>query len=1039
MNISDLSIKRPIFITCIFILILVVGAMSMLRLGVDLYPNVNFPIVLVTTTYPGAGPAEIESLISKPLEDTLTTISGVKSIRSTNKEGVSSVVVEFTLDTDSKYAEQQVKDRVSTARPRLPDDINEPAIRAFDPADQPILTIALSANKEPADLYDIADIEIKPLIEQVKDVGFVEVIGGRKREIQVLLDRDKLRQRNLSASSVAMQLNTSGKNIPAGKAESNDLESVVRTLGEYDSLKNIRNTLINFFGNEIPVRVGDVADVKEALEDEKSRTYVDGQPALNLMVFRRSGANTIQVVDQVKKRIETLNKEFPSRIDGFKMSIVQDGGKPIEDNVEDVTSAIVEGMVLTILVVFLFLGSFRSTIITGIALPNSLLGAFILMSLAGFTINIMTLLALSLAVGLLIDDAIVVRENIFRHIEMGKTPAEAASQGTKEVTLAVIATTLTVVAVFGPVAFLQGVVGQFFKEFGLTICFAMMISLLDALTMAPMLSAYFAGSMHGPKGAFGKFFDLILKPFNKFQDYLEKIYVSALHKTLRFPLLVLFGALLIFVGSFAALKVVPKTFIPAQDNGEFQVSMLLPAGTDMKKTAAVTKQIDEKIRANKEVRSTVVTIGGRNGEANESGVFVRLVPAKERIITTTNFKEDISKQLKEFEFARPKVQDRGGFGGAQQPLNVNIVGTNMDDLLKTSEALMAKLREHPDLKDVDTSYRAGKPEYRVIVDKEKSEYFGVSTTGVGQELRTQIEGTVAAVFRRDGKEYDIRVRLQDEQKNIKKNFEQTYVPNINQRLVKLSDVANPEEVLGPASIERQDRSRYIQVSAGLKPDGKGLGNAMADIKKILENQEIEIPPGVHYKFVGQAESFQELMFNMLMAAVLAILFIYLVLSSLYESFITPFTIMLVLPLAACGAFYALAITGSSLDMFSMIGCIMLLGVATKNSILLVDYINQQTAEGRDLKEAIIEAGRVRLRPIIMTSLALIAGMLPVAIGLSEASKQRTSMGIAVIGGLISSTILTLVVVPAAYTYIEKFRSFVNRIFSRIATKPDQHA
>src|SRR3990167_10540908 len=522
MNLPDLSIKRPIFISCLFILSIVLGTISLSKLGVDLFPNVNFPVVVVSTNYLGASPEEIESLISKPLEDAFSTLPGIQKISSDNSEGFSVVVTEFTLDTNSREAEQLVKDKVFTVRNRLPDGSDDPYVRSFDPLEQPILVLSITADLNRTDLYDLADQEIRPFIEQVKDVGSVSLFGGRKKEIRVLLDRKLLKEKNLSASAVVNQLANSGKNIPAGKASTGERESIVRTIGEYNTTESIENTLVNFYVNEVPTRVKDVGTVVETLEDERSRTLVNGNPALTLRVLKRSGANTVEVAENVKKRINKLNNTFKARFKDFDITIVRDGAKPIMKNVSDVQESIILGILLTILVVFLFLGNARSTIITGLALPNSLVGAFILMAMAGFTINIMTLLALSLSVGLLIDDAIVVRENIFRHIEKGEEPAKAARNGTIEVQLAVIATTFTVLAVFGPVGFLEGVVGQFFKEFGLTICFAMIISLFDALTVAPMLSAYFAGKAQETKtGIWNNTVGKAVEKFSLFQDWLE--------------------------------------------------------------------------------------------------------------------------------------------------------------------------------------------------------------------------------------------------------------------------------------------------------------------------------------------------------------------------------------------------------------------------------------------------------------------------------------------------------------------------------------
>lgn len=1039
MNLASLSIKRPVFITCIVVVILVVGLLSLSKLPVDLFPNVTFPIVTVTTTYPGAGPEEVETLVSKIYEEELSNVPGLKKLSSQNLEAVSVIIAEFNLDVDIKYAEQQVRDKISAARRKLPSDIEEPVIRKIDPADQPIMTISVASTLPDGQLFQYVDKKVKPMFEQVNQVGLVEIFGGRKREIKVELDRNKLKQREISASQVSERLKISGQNIPAGKISGSTNDSVFRTLGEYKTINEIESTIVNFLGNDVPITVKDVGTVKDSLEERKTYAYFNGTNSVILNVYKQSGSNTIGVAKAIKKQLAKINATLKEQNQPLSLEIVRDGSKQIDANVFDVYETIIIGVILTIVVVFFFLGSLRSTIITGLALPNSLLGAFILLAAAGFTVNIMTLLALSLAVGLLIDDAIVVRENIFRHIEMGAEPVKASIEGTKEVTLAVIATTLTVIAVFAPISFLDGVVGQFFKEFGLTVCFAMIISLFDALTMAPMLSAYFAGKIehHEPgvkrerKGIWDNTMGVLLDKFNDFQNWLENIYVSVLKFTLKRPFIVLILSFVIFIASFAALKYVPKTFLPPQDAGEFMVSVDLKPGTSLDGMNAVAKQVDEAVRKNKEVNSTLLTVGDKNGQPEKADIFVTLIPSKQRPgVRTSDVKARVREQLKVFAYANPVVKDFDAVGGGQRPFNVNIVGDDMKEIEKYSEMLMERIKNHPALLDVVSSSRPGKPEFQVLPDRNKAERLGVSTTLMGAELRTQVEGATPAVFREQGEEYDIRVRMKEDQRDLKSAFNNIYVPNINNSLIRLNAVAKPLDTTGPANINRQDRGRYIQISADVAPNGPGMGGAITDINKIMKD-DLKLPSHMRYQFVGQAENFQELMVNMVVAAALGIMFIYFVLASLYESFVTPFTIMLVLPLAMCGAFYALAITGASLDLFSMIGCIMLLGVATKNSILLVDYAHQQVEGGNSLYDAVIASGKARLRPILMTSFALIGGMLPLAIGLNEASKQRTSMGIAVIGGLISSTLLTLVVIPAAYSYIERFRVWSGGIMKRI--------
>lgn len=1033
MNLSDLSIRRPVFITSVVILMLVAGLIFMSRLPVDLFPNVTFPVVVVSVPYRGAGPAEVETLIAKPLENEISTISGIKRLSANAQEGVGTVVAEFNLDVDIKYAENQVRDAVTRAKPDMPDDIEEPIIRRVDPADQPILVLSLAAPEmKESELFDLADEVIRPKLEQVNQVGLIDIYGGRKKEIHVILDRNKLRTHEISATQVSQRIQASGENVPLGKSKDDKSELVFRSLGEFKSLDDIKKVVVNFFGNDVPVTVADVGTVENNLVDETSRTYVNGKKSLFIIAYKQSGSNTLAVVGSLKKRIELINADLKKQNISAEISTVRDGSSWIRNNVVDVTETILIGILLAVFVVYIFLGSGRSTFITSLALPNSLIGGFILMSLAGFSINIMTLLALSLAVGLLIDDAIVVRENIFRHLEMGKTPIKAALEGTGEVRLAVIATTFTIIAVFGPVGFLQGVVGQFFKEFGLTVCFTMLISLFDALTMAPMLSAYMAKKEDHVKTKGGLVKQYILTPFDNFQTKLEDLYERSLKVVVRRPLTTLAISFLIFASSLYTAGFVTKTFLPPQESGEFMVGLTMPPGTSLQKMTEVSQEIDEVIRKNSEIKNSALTVGNKDGESNVAQFFVSLVPTKERNKNTSQTKEMIRDQLKPYAYAIPTVKDYDAVGGGLRPFNVNITGTDQKELEKLGLKLQEKLKTYPGLKDVDINFRPGKPELQVKFDQAKQQQMGISTIAIGSELRTQVDGSTPAKFRENDREFDIRVRLQENQRDLKADFNETYIPNINGRLVPLNRVAAPVLTDGPSKVTRQNRARYVQINGDIAP-GSGFADILKDVERMLTvDEDTKLPPGFDFVFVGQAENFQELGQNMMMAMLLGIIFIYFVLASLYESFITPFTIMLALPLAICGSFFALAITNQSLNIFSWIGVIMLLGVSTKNSILLVDYTKKLVEEGMDEIPALIKAGRVRLRPILMTTIALVAGTIPLAIGLNEASAQRTSMGIAIIGGLISSTLLTLVVIPASYIYIERFRvwslGFIKGVF-----------
>lgn len=1018
---AELAIKRPIFITCIVILIIVVGLLSFARIPVNLFPNVSFPYIIVQTIYPGAGPKEIEQNISKVVEEELSGLVGLKTLRSVSREGVSAVICEFNMSVDVKYAEQQVRDKLSNIRSKIPDDAKNPIIRRLDPADLPIVQLSLVTNIPENKIFDLADEVIKVKLEQVSDVALVEVLGAREREIRVELNREKLKDHEVSVGQVVNRLQLAGSNIPAGKIDvSAKQENIFRTLGEYTNIQDIAKSVVSFYGNDVPVTIADIGKVVDGLETETTKSYVNGQSAVLLNVYKQTGTNTMSVVQSVFKAVEKINQQLAESGINGKLLIVRDGSKEIQANVTDVKESIIIGIILTILVVYLFLRNTRSTFITGMALPNSLLGAFILIIWAGFSINVMTLLALSLAVGLLIDDAIVVRENIFRHLEMGKDPKTASIEGTSEVTLAVLGTTLTVLAVFGPIAFLDGVVGQFFKEFGLTICFAMIISTFDALTIAPMLSTYLA--KRNEHHAENSNEVVSKKKSSKFMNFLVELYQRILNFSLERPLVVIVAAFGIFIFSLYCMKWVPKTFLPPQDVGEFTVSLEMKPGTSLSEMNRLALLVDQKIRTHTEVATTLLTVGEKDGSPNKATFYVSLVPAHERNINTILFKDIIRADLLPFAEAKPLVRDYDPIGGGDRPFSLVIAGDDELQLTAISQKVYEKLKNNPALSDVEISLKPGRPETQIVPDKFKAEKFGVTEMMIGTELRAMMEGVDSAIYRSGDHEYNVKVRLQDDQRNLAENFSKMYVPNINYSLVALSSIASIKEATSGANILRQDRNRYVLIGAEVTAKGKGMGGAINEVNRIFK-EEIKLPPGMSYHFFGQAENFQDLAANMIKALILAILFIYLVLASLYESFVTPLTIMLVIPLAVCGALFALLLTQHSLDLFSMIGCIMLLGVATKNSIILVDYANQLVQQGMDFKAAIFTAGMKRIRPILMTSFALIAGMLPIAYGLNEASKQRMSMGIAVIGGIISSTILTLVVIPASYSYIERFRRY----------------
>lgn len=1042
MNLPKLSISRPIFATCITLAILVVGWISFKSMPLEFFPDVSVPVVTVQTVYPGAGPAEIETLVSRTIEDQISTISGIKRMTSKSYEGISMVIVEFNSEVDIKQAEQEVRDKVNQVRRDLPDEAEDSIIKRFDPSDTPILLVGVSSDKlGPAALFDAADQYVKPRIEQVQNVGQVDILGGREREIHVVLDRNKLRAREISVNQVAGKVGVSGQNIPSGKVNRGDSELSFRGLGEFETVDEIKDTLVNLFGNEVPTSVKDVGTVVDTIEDEQSRAYLKDQKLIALQIYRQSGANIVKVVDDVSKTLKKMESDL-QRLDGnLKVQVLTDSSIAIKKNVYEVLETIIIGIILTVITVFFFLASPRATLITSVSLPVSLIGAFAIMKFAGFSLNVISLLALTLAVGLLIDDAIVVVENIYRRMELGDDSLTAAEKGTNEILMSVMAITLVVIAVFIPVGTMKGTIGQFLSQFGLTIVFSMAVSWYVAMSIMPMLTAYFGGKGHSAhkdpnhkKGIYDLTLGRLVSRFDRFQTWLENVYEKLLHVSLTWPKMTIGLTLIVFMMSLVSVTKVKGTFIRDDNAGEFTVTLELPPGASIDGTEKVAREVYDVLQAYKEVDYATMIIGNTFSESNKANFYVRLKPNKERgEITTEDFRVRVRKDLERFADANPVVKKYDTTGGmGSQPFMLNLISTDPEVLDQASSKLIAAIKKDPRFKDVQTNLRPGKPEMQVNLKPGAAKQYGINTSTLGAELRAQVEGVVAAKFREKGREFDVRVRLQEDQRDLLQNFNTVYVPNINNKLVRLSDVATGDKALGPATIERMDRARYIQISADM---GKGVSitELIQDVTKWMNEGELALPSSVRYSWSGQAENMGDLMGNAILALILAILFIYLILSSLYESFITPITIMVALPLALSGAFFALFITNNMFTLFAIFGFFMLIGVAGKNGILLVDYANQRMAEGVDRKTAIIAAGKTRLRPILMTSFALIAGTLPLAIGLSEASATRTEMGTGIIGGMIFSTILTLIVVPAIFVYVDRFRVWANGIGSKFTT------
>lgn len=1032
MNMSVASLRRPIFFAALVILMLVAGLVSMKNIPVDMMPKTDIPYVVIVTEYPGAGPKEVETVITTPLEEELVSLEGVKTMNSTSQDSISQIVMEFKMGLPPDTLEQKVRDRISVVKMRFPKAVKEPYIQKWDPGAQSILTLAIRSDKmDRVKLTDWVERELKPQLAQIPKVGKLDILGGLKREVHIVLDSKKLEQYRMPLITVADEISRSGENAPGGTVTQGSLEVGVRNLGEYSSLDSIRNRIVSFPGGEVPVRLSDLGQVINASEKETTRAYHKNQPALIVNVYRQSGANIIEITDLLKKRIADIAQKLEKDQAGISVEVVVDGAKEIRDNVWDVQESIMIGIILTVLVVYLFLASAKSTLITGLALPNSILGAFILMYVAGFSINIMTLLALSLAVGLLVDDAIVVRENIFKHLEMGKNPVRAAIDGVNEVSMAVIATTFAILAVFGPVAFISGMIGQFFKEFGLTVCFAMLISLFDALTVAPMLSAYWGGKGHGapPSDNFfaklGRPFSNMALGFGKLQDKLEVLYAKILDKVLARPKFSSAVGIAFALSLFLLAARLPATFTPQAETSSIDINVTLPPGTRLDDGDKYAQQIKAIIDRTDGIKDTVLTIGNSSQESNIITAKITLKPPKERKLVSTQMRDllrtEVEKILKDFPAGTETAYNLGGSDNGS-PVNFAIQANTSTEATEYASKLLERLKKSPLLVDARSTAKLGRPEIIVKVDPKKAARFGINEGLVGSEVRGRIEGIIAARYRDNGREYDIKVKLKDGAESFLTKLNEVLVPNMNMTPIRLKDVADVGQGKSVGKLERTNRSASVTINAGLAPK-VGLAEATAEIKKVMEKDVIP-PAGVRILYQGDAESFAEMGIGFATAMGFGIILLYLILASLYESFFLPLLVMSALPLAAGGAFVALFIAGQGFDIYSMIGILLLMGVATKNSILMVDTVVEKLRERSevDLKEyvaLVLDSCVRRLRPIIMTSMALIAGMIPIAVGLNEASAQRTSMGTAVIGGTISSTALTLLLVPALLLLFKK--------------------
>ena len=1024
MFLSDLSIKQPVLATMIAVSLMTLGVFSYRQLAIDQFPDVEIPVLTVQTLYPGASPETVEREVTKRIEESLNTISGVRHISSTTTEGLSAVIVEFRLGTRINNAQQDAQAKINSIRADFPRDMKEPVIQRIDFNAMPILSIAIeSPSADIKSLSSIAEKIVKKRIETVSGVGQVTLVGLARREIQVLIDRENLKSYGITYAQVAQALQSENMDVPAGKLEQGRQEPLVRVAGKFRSVEAFDH-LVVAYRNGTPIFLPMVAHLVDGIEERRSASLIDGKPGLSLDVVKQSGANTVEVADAIAKAVEQINAELPAHI---RLRTVVDRSTFIRDSVEDVQTTLVLGGFLTVLIVFLFLNSWRSTVITGLALPVSVISTFIVMRALGFTLNILTLMGLSLAIGLLIDDAIVVRENIVRHMHAGADHFTAAREATAEIGMAVMATTFTIIAVFVPVAFMGGIIGRFFFQFGITVGFAVLVSLYVSFTLDPMLSSRWydpAADPNVPRSVFGR----ALGKLNDQLDRLQGALAAALGWSLSHRWAIVLVATIAVFSSFFIFGKLGSAFMPNADPGQFQVAYKAAPGISLDRSAEIAREMESEIRRNPGVAYTYTTIGGNAAKPiNEGDIFIRLKPRKTREHYSF-IKTEVRRQLARFRAVTTSIEEADRVGGDVKPIQISLRGSDLARLAPVGEKLMSEVRQVDGATDVDTSEEQPQQEVRVAVNRNAAADLGLDLGTVASTVRGLVAGEVVSQFEDpDGDSYDVRLRVDRSYRTRAIDLMGLDLPAQGGRaLVPVSQVARLDSGVAPSKIRRRDLLREIRISAGT--EGRSLGEVVRDIKQ--RATLLSLPQGFRIDYTGDSEEMVESFTYAMQSLVLAVVLIYAILASQFRSFLQPFAIMLSLPLSLLGVAGMLYLVRDTLNMMSMIGVILLMGLVTKNAILVVDFANVQRREGLSRRDALIRAARVRLRPILMTTLAMIFGMLPLAFEWGAGAEFRAPMARAVIGGLITSTLLTLLVVPVVYTFLDDLGDHFVRWWTR---------
>ena len=1050
MWLTRVSINNPVFAAMIMLALMVIGLLATFRMKVEEFPNIEFPFVVVNTVYSGASPEVIETDITKKIEDQVNTIAGVKEVTSVTQQGLSQVIVQFDLNIPSDVAAQNVRDKLALVTPTFRDEVTTPIVAQYNPADAPVVSVTFRSDKMSLrELSTYLDNTVKKQLQTVTGVGRVDILGGRQRQIRVLLNPTQMNAYKVSVNQISNALRSENVELPVGTINNQNQEMVIQVNGLVKTPNEFNQIIVaqnrSSTGAIVPVYLSQVAQVVDGQAEAESASLQNGQPAVAMDIIKMSDANVIDVVDKTQQRLAEIQATLPP---GVTMTVVADSSKSIRGSLNNVVRTLIEGAILAVFIVWLFLGSWRSTIITGLTLPISLLGTLAAIWTFGFSINMMTLLALALCIGLLIDDAIVVRENIVRHVGMGKHHRQAALDGTQEIGLAVLATTLVIVAVFLPVAFMGGIIGRFFYQFGVTVSTAVLLSLFVSFTLDPMLSSIWpdpdAAHQHDRLNGRVSFrkrpIAWLLAGFQRLLDRLTNLYSHILAWSLRHRLITVLIAIGSLVAAFFAVGLVGKEFVPQADMNEIKVKFETPVNANIDYTQQKAAQVNAVLQSFPEVTNTYATVNAMSYSGNNRvQVNVSLVPKDER----TRGLDALNRAMRE------QLQQVGGIkvtsvaaaamavSGGLKPIMISIKGNDLNELQRLSNEFMQKLSNVNGLVDLESTLKQPKSMVNVTINREAANDAGLSIGQIGQALRPLLAGDNVSTFKDDnGNNIDVNVRLNDDNRQTISQLQSMYLSssrmdqNGQPVLVPLSQVANFSETLGAPQINRRSLFREVVVQANT--DGRPAGDIGADITKI--QNEMKLPPGYSFAVQGSNKDMAESIGYATTALGLAIVFIYMLLGSQFNSFLYPVAIMASLPLSLIGVFFALFLFGSSLNMFSIIGIIMLMGLVCKNAILLIDFIKESLSKGLSRNEAIMLAGQTRLRPILMTTAAMVMGMIPLALGIGEGSEQQAPMAHAIIGGVITSTLLTLIVVPVIYTYLDDGKQRFFRLFAKKKAK-----